>query len=765
MKKLMIALCILMLALTAFSCALAAEGDANIAMNIEDDYNDSVSGGCVVGDTLYLQGYRNLYTWKQGEADVTAYPYDMDRYSVDDMDYSSVQNVISDGEKIYALVAVQSSEPDEDGSYNQRLQIAEMSIKDDKACFGEAVEADISDLMVSYTSDGQSYSYMASVSNAAMVGDTIYLVIWDNDGDAKMYAMPKDGSRGSFADIEYPYLVTPYKDGQLLVETQDYNGGESGLYIYNPEDESVTTVKVFDSYDDMLYGIVYSTESDRLFYMADGYVMAVEDFDFENATQAAQLSTAYYTNLPSLLMPGDYYVSSTYYATCVRNTDPTALPTSTINVVSSYSNALISAYYSYGNSHPETGVILSTDGVSDDELIQAMMNHDSSVDIYEINVSSLAYDSLFNRGYMAELDGSSTLTEAVDGMYPAIQEALKKDGKLYAIPTMTNSQTMGYYAKAFEKVGITAEEMPDNWPDFLAMLKDLETQLPSDGSVTLFDSEIAVTDAKTMMLGAIWDSYAYYLNIHGEDTGYNTEELRSLMDAALNLDYEALGCLPDPEETEDGTSYYGASFVIGGSSDSSTLLDSYSGCTIGDMTSDLQPLLLSIVKGEEAPLPVQLMVVFVNPYTEHMEEALAYMEEVYARLPETVLYNLSDALNEPQRYSGYEKSVEESEKQIAEVETRIESADPVDKPVLEQYKQDLESSLESYKEYAWAISRTEIDWYRAHADRLQILHYNYAYQNYSVYSLMSDLQSGATTLDDFLQEIDRTSRMQAMEGN
>ena len=755
MKKLLVTVFVLALVMMVLSCAFAAQGNANLAMDLEDTYGDSVSGGCVLGDTLYLQGYNNLYTWKSGEADVTAYAYDMTRYSVDSDEYSGIQSVLSNGEKLYALVYIQSAEADESGNYAQRMELAELSLQGKKACLGEGIRLDCSELLADNS--------FVSVSNSVIMDGTIYLTLWDGNGDMKLYAMPMDGSLGSYVDIGYPYLMTPYKDGQLLVETQNYDDGDSGMYLYDPANESVTTVKVFDSIADTLYGIVYSTESDRLFYLQDGYVMAVTDFDFENAIQVAQLSTAYNSSTPALLLPGDYYVSATYYAVCVRGTDPTAMPSNTINVASSYSNALISAYYSYGNSHPDTGVVLSTDGVSDDDLIQAMMNHDSSVDIYEVSVNSQAYSALFERGYMAELNDSDTLTEAVTEMYPAIREAISKDGKVYAVPTMTNGQTMAYYSDAFEKLGVGADDIPDNWPDFLALLQRLESKASEDGTVTLFGDGIMETDAKTIMLSAIWDSYSYYLNIHGEEIGYNTQELRSLLDTALNLDYVALGCQSDPEETEDGTVYYSESAED--NRESSVLLDSYSGCTIGDMVADGEPLLLSIVKGEEAPLPIQLTVAFVNPYTEHMDEALAYMEEVYGQLSDTTLYNLSDALNEPKRYSGYEETVRQSEKQIAEIEAKIDSADPVDKPVLEEQKQGMESSLESYKEYAWSISQREIDWYRGNSDRLLVMRFNYAYQSYSVYNLVAGLENGETTLDDFLQEVDHTSRMAAMEGN
>lgn len=768
MKKMMIALCCLILAAAVLPCALAAQGDANLAMNLNDQASDSISGGCVLDGTLYLQGYLGLYVWKPGEADVTAYPYDIDRYNAVDSQYSNVQNIATDGEKLYAILSVTSMAPDGSDDYEQTAEIRELTLEDGKAVFGEATNIDSGDLKV----ENRYGSYISSFNNCTMVGDTIFGTVWDDSGNLKLYGMKLDGSN-SVVDIEDPYMITPYKDGQLLVETYSYEGGGMSLCVYDPESESVTTLIAPDSNADQLYGIAYSSETDRLFYLQNGYIMAAENCDIANAQQVGQLSSNYYSDAAGLLMPGDFYVYITYDVTCVRNTDPEALPSETISVMNAnYTGAVVSAYYSFGNTHPDTGVVISNGGMSDDEIIEAMMNRDSSVDIYSLGVDMQAYDSLFNRGYIAELNDSQLLTEAVEKMYPGVREVLEKDGKLLAIPTGLYGDTLGFNADAFEKLGVNREEIPDNWPEFLELLKGLEGQLPDDGSVTLFSGEITVDDARSMMVNAVWSSYTSYLDIKGQEMGYNTPELRGMLEAALQLDYEALGCMPNEETTEDGTAYYnGASEVVtigGADSGSKSLLESYSGCTLGNMYGETEPLLLSVVKGEEAPLPAQMSVAFINPFTEHMEAALAFMEEIYQQLPNDVLYNLSDELNDPVRYSGFEASKKEMEKYIAEIDAQLEKADPVDKPVLEQTKQEMENSWADYEKNSWNISAAQIEWYRNHGDRLHIARYNYlanANDGSGIYDMVSQLIQGQLSVDSFLQEIDRTARMMAMEGN
>ncbi len=763
MKKMMIALCCLILAVAVLPCALAAQGDANLAMNLNDQASDSISGGCVLDGTLYLQGYLGLYVWKPGEADVTAYPYDIDRYNAVDSQYSNVQNIATDGEKLYAILSVTSMALDGSDDYEQTAEIRELTLEDGKAVFGEATNIDSGDLKV----ENRYGSYISSFNNCTMVGDTIFGTVWDDSGNLKLYGMKLDGSN-SVVDIENPYMITPYKDGQLLVETYDYNGGGMTLCAYDPESESVTTLTA--QQEEQIYGIAYSAETDRLFFLKDGYIMAAENFDLDNAQQVGQLSSNYYSDAAGLLMPGDFYVYITYDVTCVRNTDPEALPSETITVMNAnYNDAVVSAYYSFGNAHPDTGVVISNGGMDDKGIIDAMMNRDSSVDIYSLGVSMQAYDSLFNRGYIAELNDSQLLTEAVEKMYPGIREVLEKDGKILAIPTGVSGDTLGYNAEGFEKIGMSADEIPDNWPEFLELLKSLEGRLPEDGSVKVFNVDnITVSDARSMLVSAIFSSYASYLDVKGQEMGYNTPELRGLLEAALQLDYEALGFQPDRETTDEGTVYYNSYALSGDSGNEKWLLETYAGCTLGNMYGDTMPLMLSVVKGEEAPVPARMTVAFINPFTEHMDAALAFMEEIYKQLSNEVLYNVSDALNEPVRFSGYEASIKEIEKYIAEIAAQLETADPVDKPVLEQNKKQMEDGLADYEKNSWNIGAAQIKWYRSHAGRLHVERYNYlasAGDGNDIYEMALQMLNGQMSVDSFLQEIDRTARMMAMEGN
>ena len=62
------------------------------------------------------------------------------------------------------------------------------------------------------------------------------------------------------------------------------------------------------------------------------------------------------------------------------------------------------------------------------------MNQDDSVDIYTVSTSSAAYDAVYNRGYMMELDGSELLAQ-FDALNARVAD---EDAYLYILRVVTN---------------------------------------------------------------------------------------------------------------------------------------------------------------------------------------------------------------------------------------------------------------------------------------------------------------------------------------
>ena len=753
-------LCLILAAAFLSLSAQAATEDRNFVRNegIFQEVSDSARGGCVVGDTLYLFGYSHIFSYRVGDDGLSTVTYELP--AAGENEARELVRLFADGNRLCALMSVYRYAGDEYGPV--RLEIAEVEIADGEARFGEPAVADVGALAVSY-GDGNT-SELASISEAVCAGGRLFLRVSTGEMYGRIYALELDGGAGDFIDVEHARGMTAWKDGKLLIETYDYDTRSMGFLIFDPETDSLTPACPDMRADAPFSGVAYSAESGRLFYMKDGRVMAAEDFDFDNAQSAAELYVRYSDESESMLLPGNYYVCCGYYdGTSIRSTAPGALPDAVLTVQSAGINDVqMKAYYDFNGAHEDATVVLKEDYTEDGTIIEAMMNRDSTVDVYILSTNTEAYDALYSRGYMVEL-GSKAIADAVAEMYPAIQDAIMRNGEIVAVPVMLYGWTLGLDYEGFERIGISREAVPGDWPGFLALLPELSELLPEDGSVRIFPEYYTQRQARMELMDAVLDSWHLYLNAAGEELHYDVPELRAALEGIMALDLEAMGM---PAGNEDDA--YVMVTVIGGGGDRTyTLVDPSAGCTIGSMSGNSEPALLSVIPGEAQPLPLDLAVALVNPFSPHAGLAQEYLEALYRNLDTRTLYNLNAQRNEPMRNRYYQQNLENTEKEIESARNELAAANPVDAAMWEERIAMLEEQLETIEEFSWDISPKEIEWYRAHDSELFVSRWNYvdvAYGSGEFADLVQQFLAGRLEADAFLKELDRRVRMKAMEG-
>ena len=752
MHKLLSILMVLALILSPLS-ALAAKGDANLCRNFYETHRDNISGIFTVNDTLYVYGYKGIYAWHVGEADLSPIPFPETENN--ENSYSNIQSIFADGEDVYVLRSTYYS--DETTYSLERVELVPLEIGDDQVSFGASMELERDNLVVSY---GDENEYLIQINSICCTDGRAYLSVYNDMGESAVYVLNlSDGSGMFIEDLENPSTCTPYGDGNVLIQCFDWNSRTCNLLEYDPESESLSPVCPPLERENVLQGIVYSAESGRLFYQEDGYVKAATDFDLENAVTVAEYPQFYYNDQAAQLLPGDYYVCFSYDSISVRATDPESLPQTRI-VVSGMSDYVTDAYYDFTNTHGDVAVVLSQDYQESSAIIEGMMNLDSTNDILLLSVNSKAFEALSPRGYLAELDDAE-LKAAIGGMYPGLQEVLLRDGEVVAVPVRLYGWIPGISIEGFEKIGVSREEIPTNWLDFLDFLESLSDKLPEDGSVRIFDEYMTQEYAKNELFSAVFQSYQNAMP--AGEIRYNTPELQAAMERLLSLDYEAMG-LPEDDE-DDGM--MGGSVIVdyNGSDRTYTLFNSSVGCTLGNFYGDFEPWPMSFSADSEGMLPIDLTVAVINPYSEHRELAQEFLRTIYDTLDEDVLYNLSDALNEPMRYDGYEDNVAEVNKMLDSERAALEKAEPVDKPAHEEMIAQLESSLEDMEKNYWRFSPESLEWYRSHAQNLHVTRYDYTDEADGLYDQAEQLLQGRLSPADFLSAMDQKIRMMALEGN
>lgn len=764
------ALLALILALILPCGALAAPGDANLARDddIQEKYSDYIRGACVCGDTLYLYGNAHLFSYHIGDADLTATEYELPQPEEENT-YNNLEQVFSDGEELYMMISTSYS--DEDYYGVESLEIYPVEFDGEKATLGEGVEVDIDELTTDYgDSDNE---YLVQINYVCSAGSYLFLDVYDGSGYRNIYQLDAESGEGEYLELDGVNTadincVTPYEDGQLLIEVFTYDGRTDQLYAYDPEEEELTPLcepLQLGEYNYGLSNLVYSAESGKIFYREGGFVMAMENFDYANAQQVAELSSMYGDTRPGLLLPGDYYVYYSYDNTAIRNTDPSQMAQTRLIVQSGYSDSMMDAYYAFGNTHGDVAVVLDNGYRDSSQLIEAMMARDDSVDIYTQSVGSQAYDALFNRDYMLELTDPK-LTGAVEKMYPFIQDVCMKDGVVKAVPVNIYGWTVALDVEGFELIGIHEDELPTSWKELLEFLPTLEGKIPEDKNIYVFDEYNDQRSIRYMLYSGLMDAWRTRLDAMGQTQYYDDPDLIEMMNMIRDLDLGALG-VPEPQDDSYGSVGYSISY--GGDNPTHNLVQFSVGATIGNFYGDIMPTPISVLPGEPAWIPLTMQVAFVNPFSKHPELAQEFLATVMDNMDDQTRYNVSDELNDPVRDENMDEIIEEWKKTLEDQKAALETADEIDKPAIEENIKGLEDMLANQERYMWRISAEEIEWFRSHAQYMTVERYNYMYSedddSGEIYELQQQMYDGKIEPAEFLKQLDHKVRMRAAEGN
>lgn len=803
-KKRILALgLILMLLLGAMQSASASTGDATLYhADSSDGYFQSVENVFLMNNRVYyITGNTfkcyDIATKQEESYDASAF-YDSNNFedaaaltvTITDEDgdeYTSVPSISLDGlfvykDEMYALMNFSTYSDDNrtvDGGYIYRLVFEGDAVQFEKA---DLPKLDWTDMIETY----DTYSYSRYISSSFVCGDYLIAETYNDEGYSTLYSFDLTSGRSAEHYVQDLYAVTPVGDGRLLVMTYLWSETDSQaeFLFYDLTDDSTTPAGTYEVIDYSLpSSLYYVADSDALYYTISGEIKLATGFDFDNAVTVNDSPVSSSSNVQ--MTEDGYLLLYDWENIVLRNTNPDERAEVTLRVADfGYENAVDTAYFKYTNEHGDVSVIIARDGTISD-VLQAMMNRSSDVDIYTMNVSASEYSALFERGYMAELDGSEKLTTAVTDMYSNLQSAVTKDGHIYAVPLSMHGSTMGYNPQALEKLGLTAEDMPTTWEGFFDFLEqDLPALLTEDCGVRAFESYYAQSDLKRSIFSMIFNSYQNYLNNSDNvEYAFNTPELKQLVDRLENLDLGALDVLEVTYDEENDIWYDDYDDRI-------YLFETYVGVTIGDYYSAV-PMILGFGDSERQ-LPVTLTVGFVNPFSENVDKAIEYLEVMADSLSTSDAYCFYADRNEPVRYSDFEEYkanmaewIEEAKKTLDENNESLEklrASDDADEDEIaeleevvanyEEYIADMEESLANMDDTYWLIGPDAIAAYRERAPYLTPITYDCTYatggsddSTDTVWGIVIQYFDGAISADEMLTSIDKKVQMMRLEGN
>lgn len=734
--------------------ALAEEGI--VILEKTKDAFLNFTGMFTAGDTLYMYDADGLYTWQPGEDGPTfcAFPAETSPmvyiypFAVDDQLYA-----------VRILMTVEDDYLDLD-----RAELCDMAVEGGSVAFEPRCELAWDDMLGIGDEGVNPYRPQRIVSqNGIVLMQYTDLSDWSNI-ESRVTLLDIEAERlDPVPDLEYIHQLEVYKDGLFLaIAFPDGDEQHPVVQTYDPVEDVVEELCTLElNAMDNLCGLAYDAGQDVVYVTVNSEIHtldpeageigpAVGNVPFQNNT---------YYNFACVLSDGEYAFYNERVAVVdlsVERKDQQKLTVSDTY----YNTALDSAIGKFGETNSNVVFNVTREQSVLDNLVENLVNKDGSVDIYLIDATLPLYDALTQRGYMMELDGSEKINTFIDRLYPAVRENVTAGGHIVAIPVSARSATVGFSEPLLEKLGLTLEDVPNNWGDLFDFLASLEDGLV-ENDLRLTFSLYTVDSIRENLFDAMFTTYREYLSRTGSDIGYDNDLLRGILDKFDALDLEALGCATSDFDEIDPAEY---DALLGGENNT-ILMDANLNCAINGLSgnANFTPVLLSVDPETEPNLILTNCIAFVNPYTQNPELALEFMETLAERLPESLQYTLIPDLDTPVRGEANEKILAELSEQVEKYRQQWENSDGAQSKFLQDSMSSMQDQLELLEGMLWEVSQHAIDWYRPHAERLAVAGVNWI-DDESRESIQSYLK-GDITASEMLEDIDRKATMMRMEGN
>ncbi|NMD39036.1 MAG: hypothetical protein GYA87_10210, partial [Christensenellaceae bacterium] len=410
----------------------------------------------------------------------------------------------------------------------------------------------------------------------------------------------------------------------------------------------------------------------------------------------------------------------------------------------------------YNELNPTNPAIRVSGYMSDVNTAANSMKSADAADVYFFE-SYTNLETLYKHEYLHSLSSSEKINAAVDRMYPYIQKAVKFDGEVYLLPfNMYNYGSMApinryaYNEEAFKDMGLTEADVPQTYSQFIDMIERWQNEF----SVEYKDYEFVTS---MQFYNMFWQLTTRILNTvnltsikNGETPNYNTPNIQELFAKLEATDF--YGFYDPKENTEYEYSEKKAMF-----SETEGLID---------LTRGYIPFTLKIDENSEPINMASMTAVAVNELSTNKDNAMAFVEYVLENLGQKNQTLLYTDVNDPVKYSDYDKGVERAERRIEELKAEIEK-DKAEggkkQKLLEEELGYLEKDLEWYQNNMYDLSEEEIKLYNEMADTFVVITSNvFDYTSEQINVLLQRYFDKNISSQEFLTELDRYIKMMTL---
>lgn len=389
-----------------------------------------------------------------------------------------------------------------------------------------------------------------------------------------------------------------------------------------------------------------------------------------------------------------------------------------VTLVLSQTEARNAAYYTLQN-----GVNFRS--VYDLTTADILNTKNSDVDILCITpFDTVSLKLLKTKGYFTDLSSSAILSKQVSRLYPGLQKGLTTDdGKIIGWYETVETYLPDAAMDVLEQNGMTFANT------LLEMFQQI-TQLADEG--VFADEGMAPLGypgySRLNMLNMSIERYLNEQQLLGNRITLDNAELQELLTYIVANVPEDEDAFP---ENEDGYSLYEMDVSM-------------------PITTDCH-MPMKVGESSPAAIPASVYVLVVNPYSQHKEEAIHYLEYCAQNVYDETQYRIFADMTEPLVNTYQLERIAELESQIAALEAQEQTAE-----VKEQLEELRVSKAEAEK-YRYTIDTEDIAAWQAVAGNIVVPEENYFTKDFR--KLVTRLAEGNLTVDGFVQEGNRYFEM------
>lgn len=607
-----------------------------------------------------------------------------------------------------------------------------------------------------------------------VIGDAAYTLLFDYNTDTewgknRLYRIDLTTGTGTMLAQDYISCLTAGKDGQLLAKyfNQAEAWQEDGTYLppelatVDTQTGAVTILGTMTGSANNLGALVYDAATDGVYY-SDPTGVYRFDLAKKTASQVGYLllSNSSRDQAAAAMAGGLYYVADYSEDGYVSSAtvDPSLMPTRVLRLTSSY--MVEEQIRGFAKEHPDIAIQYIEDSPYNAESITQHIQSSQAADVYTFTMDS-DFALLRDKGWLADLSESSALVEAVSAMYPHLTKEFLRDGKLYAVPVYAYAYTTGYYPEAFEKVGMTEDDVPATMDELMDFLVRWDEDYAYDyEEMSAFEWSY---DLRRELFSQIFSTQILACQQADGMLTFNTPTIRRLL-ARLDspemktvfsdLNQESSGGNVMMVDYSSATAFFTSSVDV--------LPSVYSMAS-----QQAKPMFLALDDDGATPITFSMQVMVVSPKSQNKDIALQLLEYVSDHMSIAMKTALDPNQNEPIEVSWYQENLKSYQESIDLVQSQLDdpATDEADKQSLRETLEMLRESMKRTEEERWATSAEDIAFYRESIAPNLVIPMVSAFSgsDNQANTIMMRYLDGNIGAEQFISEFDRIITMMQME--